>query len=270
MKKIMRSPVVTGLMFILAAALLVVGSIGSTQAALQVRSRNYYSAFDLDHIGVTLLENGTAVAFRNYGSTAASGFTEVQGGNLVLNSLGTDKDFKIGKQYPFEITAQNTGTIDQYLRVTIHKYWMQSVTASGAKGWFHGENGSKIIDNIYKPEYIELGYKGGTKNYNSENWIQDTSSSTAEREIYYYKGILKPGAATAPLFSNLSISKTMSKDCVVTTVGNKTIYTYAYDGYAFVVEAEVDAVQTHHARAAINSAWGANGTVLTAMGIPNE
>ena len=32
--------------------------------------------------------------------------------------------------------------------------------------------------------------------------------------------------------------------------------TYDYDGASFVVEAEVDAVQTHNAQSAIKSAWG--------------
>ena len=34
------------------------------------------------------------------------------------------------------------------------------------------------------------------------------------------------------------------------------MYDYAYDGYKFVVEAEVNAVQTHNAKEAIKSAWG--------------
>ena len=34
------------------------------------------------------------------------------------------------------------------------------------------------------------------------------------------------------------------------------ISVYDYDGASFVVEAEVDAVQTHNARDAIKSAWG--------------
>ena len=32
--------------------------------------------------------------------------------------------------------------------------------------------------------------------------------------------------------------------------------TYKYNGYMFVLEAEVDAVQTHNAEDAIKSAWG--------------
>ena len=41
MKKIRRSPVVTGLLFLLAVVLLFAGGVGGTQAALQVYSENY-------------------------------------------------------------------------------------------------------------------------------------------------------------------------------------------------------------------------------------
>ncbi len=68
MKKIRRSPVVAGLLFLLAVVLLFAGSVGGTQAALQIYSSDYISAFELDHIGITLYENGTPVSFRNPGS----------------------------------------------------------------------------------------------------------------------------------------------------------------------------------------------------------
>ena len=50
-----------------------------------------------------------------------------------------------------------------------------------------------------------------------------------------------------------------------------TTYTYAYDGYGFVVQAEADAVQTHNAKAAIRSAWGLQSDAMTSqMNIPAE
>ena len=277
MKKFLRSPVVTGLMFLIALALLVTGSIGTTQAALQIRSENHVSTYALKHIGVTLRENGNAIAYRNYGSKAASGFTEVQNGNIVLSNLGSDKQVKVGKQYPCAITAQNTGTIDQYVRVTIRKYWVKDVGDPGGKGWFKFNSGSqtKITDDIYNPAYILLNVNAGDaiNNYNETNWYRGDSPSK-ECEVYYYKGILKPNETTAPLFNYLAISNDISmyKDKIVkvTTEGNTTIYTYAFDGYGFVIEAEVDAVQTHHARAAMISAWGTDVNVMNQIGLPNE
>lgn len=270
MKKLSRSPVVTGLMFMLAVVLLFAGTVGGTQAALQVYSSDYLSAFDLDHIGVTLLENNIPVAYRNYGTTAAAGFTDDLDGDLVMNSLGTDSELKIGKDYDFEIKARNTGTIDQYVRVTIYKSWVIPPSSTGPKGWFHGENSTKIRDDQYDLDNIELFYKnnGAELAYNTTNWIKDPdkNSDTPERDIYYYKGTLIPEEETEALLTTLRISPKVAVTPVVTTVGNTTYYTYAYDGLAFVVKAEVDAIQTHNYEKAIRSAWGlADNSIINAM-----
>ncbi len=272
MKKIFRSRMMTGVLFLLAVVLLFAGTLGTTQAALTIRSNDYLSAFDLDHIGVRLLENGKEVAFRTYGSTAASGFTEKQDGNIVLDNLGSDKEVKIGKQYPCAIAAQNTGTIDEYIRVTIRKYWVKDVSSSGNKGFFNSVTDAqptKITDDIYDPAYLLLSYKGSA--YNSANWYKDDSFST-ECDVYYYKGTVAPDGLTAPLFDTFAVSSEITKYKMVNVIAaeNKTIYTYAFDGYGFVIEAEVDAVQTHHAKAAITSAWGTSAAIMSQIGVPNE
>jgi len=268
MKKIRRSPVVTGLLFLLAVVLLFAGGVGGTQAALQVYSDNYYSALNLKHIGVTLCENETVVAFRNYGDSAASGFTEKQDGDLVLKNLEDDPSFQIGRKYPFEITCRNTGAINQYLRVTIYKYWVNGDDETfGLKGWFHGLSGNtnKLLDSDrYSPATIHLGYNG-SEGYNSSAWIRDPDSSTDEREIYYYIGMLSPEGETAPLFDTLWIDSSVAKTVVKETVGNVTTYKYDYDGYGFVVQAETDAVQTHNARDAIRSAWGLQSDAMASQ-----
>ncbi len=275
MKKIRRSPVVAGLLFLLAVVLLFAGSVGGTQAALQIYSSDYISAFELDHIGITLYENGTPVSFRNYGDAAASGFTEKQDGDLVLKTLEDDPSFQIGRKYPFVITCKNTGTIDHYLRVTVYKYWVQVGEGEkfGLKGWFHGLSSDTVkqLDNDkHNPATIHLGYNG-SEGYNSSAWAKDPDSSTAERDVYYYTGILPVGGETAPLFDTLWVDSSVAKSVTAKTVGSLTTYTYAYDGYGFVVQAEADAVQTHNARAAIRSAWGLQSDAMTSqMNIPAE
>lgn len=275
MKKIRRSPVVAGLLFLLAVVLLFAGSVGGTQAALQIYSSDYISAFELDHIGITLYENGTPVSFRNYGDAAASGFTEKQDGDLVLKTLEDDPSFQIGRKYPFVITCKNTGTIDHYLRVTVYKYWVQvgEDEKFGLKGWFHGlsSNTEKLLDvEKHSPATIHLGYNG-SEGYNSSAWAKDPDSSTAERDVYYYTGILPVGGETAPLFDTLWVDSSVAKSVITETVGSLTTYTYAYDGYGFVVQAEADAVQTHNAKAAIRSAWGLQSDAMTSqMNIPAE
>ena len=275
MKKIRRSPVVAGLLFLLAVVLLFAGSVGGTQAALQIYSSDYISAFELDHIGITLYENGTPVSFRNYGDAAASGFTEKQDGDLVLKTLEDDPSFQIGRKYPFVITCKNTGTIDHYLRVTVYKYWVQvgKDEEFGLKGWFHGlsSNTKKLLDKEkHSPATIHLGYNG-SEGYNSSAWAKDPDSSTDERDVYYYTGILPVGGETAPLFDTLWVDSSVAKSVITETVGSLTTYTYAYDGYGFVVQAEADAVQTHNARAAIRSAWGLQSDAMASqMNIPAE
>ena len=275
MKKIRRSPVVTGLLFLLAVVLLFAGSVGGTQAALQIYSSDYISAFELDHIGITLYENGTPVSFRNYGDAAASGFTEKQDGDLVLKTLEDDPSFQIGRKYPFVITCKNTGTIDHYLRVTVYKYWVQVGEGEkfGLKGWFHGlsSNTEKLLDEEkHSPATIHLGYNG-SEGYNTSAWAKDPDSSTAERDVYYYTGILPVGGETAPLFDTLWVDSSVAKSVITKTVGSLTTYTYAYDGYGFVVQTEADAVQTHNAKAAIRSAWGLQSDAMTSqMNIPAE
>lgn len=275
MKKIRRSPVVAGLLFLLAVVLLFAGSVGGTQAALQIYSSDYISAFELDHIGITLYENGTPVSFRNYGDAAASGFTEKQDGDLVLKTLEDDPSFQIGRKYPFVITCKNTGTIDHYLRVTVYKYWVHVGEGEkfGLKGWFHGLSSDTVkqLDNDkHNPATIHLGYNG-SEGYNSSAWAKDPDSSTAERDVYYYTGILPVGGETAPLFDTLWVDSSVAKSVITETVGSLTTYTYAYDGYGFVVQAEADAVQTHNAKAAIRSAWGLQSDAMTSqMNIPAE
>ena len=47
--------------------------------------------------------------------------------------------------------------------------------------------------------------------------------------------------------------------------GDKTIYTYTYhyDGNAFIIEADVQAIQTHNADDAIRSQWGVNNVTTS-------
>ncbi len=272
MKKLLRSPVASGFLFLLAAALLLVGTVGGVQAALTIFSDEYLSGMTLNHIGVALLENGSQIAYRTYGDGYGAGWSEQQDGEITLSSLGSDKEVLIGKQYDCAITAQNTGSIDEYVRVTVRKYWVEEASSSDSKGYIGKTDGTKIVDTVYDPDYIILSYESTAESYNSDAWYKDAGASTDEREVYYYKGTLAPGGATPALFDKLAISGEVTKDAVVTVEqdGNKTktIYTYAYDGYGFVIEATVDAVQTHNARPAMRSAWGTSNPVMNAVGVP--
>lgn len=268
MKKIMRSPVMTALLFVLATVMLFAGTIGGTQAVFADTSSDYLSQLSMKHIGVALYENGgDPVGERTYGDNTVGGDSatgesrgwraNVHDGPLVMNNLKQkgaeigDKLIKIGKTYPFEITAKNTGTIPHYLRIVVYRYWID-------------ESGKKIIDTRYDPQMIETAF--GNNDYNDQYWYKDPFS-TPERSIYYYRTILPVGEMTAPLYDKLNISTEIRN---FVTINNNNQYEYFYNGKQFEVYVEVDAVQTHHAQDAWRSAWGVPGEILTTLGIPND
>ena len=248
-KKTLASPAVTVGMFVIAAVMLLSSTIGGTRAALTYYSETYTSQVEMKNIGVSLMErNGEGrdwerVAWRDYASASDGTWVE-EGGVLLSHMLEEGMPFQLGRVYDEELSVLNSGTIDQYVRVTIYKYWLGEPD----------ENGNRKKPHL-SPELIDLNLI----NLN-EHWLVDTEASTPERTVLYYKDILKTGEITEPLCDTLSIDNDVSFK-VTQTVEKKGNYTtittiYDYDGVEFRIEAEVDAVQTHNAEDAIWSAWG--------------
>ena len=78
-------------------------------------------------------------------------------------------------------------------------------------------------------------------------------SETTERNVFYYNSILKKGQTSTDFTDKISISgdiaaivgqTSQTDDNGLTTITT----TYEYDGAQFVLEATVDAVQTHNAK----------------------
>jgi hypothetical protein len=234
MKKqnVSRMPVVTIILFVVAAALLVFSSIGGARAALTYFSENYNSQLEMNHIGVTLNENGTAISSRDYDS---NGEWTTTTGSLLNRDLEEDGGITLGKTYPEELSVSNTGDIDEYVRVSIYKYWLAA-------------DGTTKVQTL-TPDMIGLNLTGN-------GWVVDEDASTAERTVLYYTGILTPGATTPALTDTLTIDNTIASYVSQSTQGGTITTTYEYDGVTFQIEAQVDAVQTHNAEDAILSAWG--------------
>lgn len=248
-KKILASPVTTMVMFVLAAVLLLGSSIGGTRAALTYFSENYTSRVQMQNIGVSLVENGQIVSWRDYGSSSNGSWNENEG-KLLSRMLADGESFKLGKTYREELAVTNSGTIDQYVRVTIYKYWI---------------NGSGEKVQTLSPELIDLHLVNGGV------WIVDPAASTRERTVLYYNHILSAGATTPALCDTLTVSDQVAAKVTQTTsekvvdgIKYTTITTsYDYNGVQFQIEAKVDAVQTHSAEDAIWSAWGRRVNVGT-------
>ena len=227
-KKILTSPVTTIAAFVLAAGLLLFSSVGGARAALTYFSDDYSSDIRLEEIGVTLLENGAGVR-----------------GELLTGLIPEGESLKFGKAYPEVLSVQNSGAINEYVRVSIYKYWTD-------------EDGEKLT--TLSPDLIGLILANV-----GSGWILDGEASTSERTVLYYSGLLGTGESTPAFTDTLTIDGDIAgrvRQTSVSSGGYTTITTiYEYDGARFCVEAKVDAVQEHNAQDAIWSAWGRRVTV---------
>ena len=232
---------ITTVALLSASAVLLIGStVGSTRAALTYYSENYSAQVTVSNIGVSLLENGETVSRRDYNTNGE--WNETSG--TLLADL-KDQAVSPGKSYPEVLTVQNSGSIDSYVRVILTKSWKDS-------------EGNK--DTTLSPDLIDLDLQTGN------GWIVDENASTPERTILYYTQQVGAGETTPALSDSVRIDPAVAnkvEESVTTDEnGYRTItYTYAYDGYTFELEAEVNAVQTHNAEDAIKSAWGTDVTV---------
>lgn len=242
----------TTALFGLAIGCLGFSAVGSTRAALTYYSETYTAQIDVQSIGVTLMENGAETGYRDY--THGDNAWNEASGELLANTLSEGEEWKPGRTYREELAVRNSGTIEEYVRIKLYKYWTD------------GE-GNKRMD--LSPAMIDLHLTGG-------HWIVDENATTAnvregdgrdgERIVAYYDRILAPGEETALFADRITIDGQILDRVTETKVtdanGWTTVTTaYEYDGAMFVLEAEVDAVQTHNAADAIRSAWGVEVTV---------
>lgn len=282
LKKILFSPVGTIGMFALAMILLLSSSVGGAQAALTYFSETYTSRIQMYDIGVTLQENGERISWRDYGSRegdngsrVADGTWEENTGRLLEHMLdnpdspqGEKEPLQLGKVYREELNVRNSGMINQYVRVTIYKYWMIK------------ENSEEGSDASYKkmertqelsPELINLHllYNGCDGNSGYRNgWLLDEKASTEERTVLYYENLLHCSGQEGegmPTETSLFADTLTIEGAVADNVEQKITQTengtmietiYKYDEVQFQIEVHVDAVQEHNAEDAAWSAWG--------------
>ena len=187
-----------------AAVLLATSTVGSTRAALTYYSDNYAADVTVSSIGVSLLENGETVSYRDY-EHKDDQWSEASG-TLLANMLAEDEELVLGKSYTEEIAVANSGSIDTYVRVSIKKSWQD---AQGVK------------DTTLSPELIDLGIVEGN------GWVVDESASTAERTVLYYTDVLGVGEVTPALTDTVRIDPSIGTKVIQTieTVENglKTI-----------------------------------------------
>lgn len=252
--RFIQSPVTTIGIFALAAVLLGYGGVGMAQAIPTIRSDLYGAQISMQHIGVTLVEacNGNApsdVASRDYKANEAEpDLTKVQG--ELLTNFG--ERLIPGKTYSEILSVRNTGIIDEFVRVTVRKYWRNA-------------EGKEIHSRTISPADIDVHFVTGSE------WVIDDTATTDERTVLYRQQALAPNVSSGAFVDNFTIDKKLGTVVQSPSLDGKTpsdnkegkyiITSYQYNGYTFVIEATVDAVQTHNAEAAIRSAWGRSVTV---------
>ena len=262
LKKLITSPAATIALFVLAAVLLLVSTIGGIRAAFQAISEIYSGQMQMHCIGVTLQErcagdeNPRQVGWRNHIENSADKWDEsslVLLGEVKNNAvdhskfLNGDTEFKPGKAYTEELSVANTGNIEEYVRVTIYKYW---VDPDGNKVFLNetDDEGNEIVKEKDKKGISTQGLSPALIKLNLTNsnvWLLDEKASTEERIVVYYNSVLAPGEDT----SKTPLSEVSDDGKTITTK-------YDYDGWQFCLEAVVDAVQNHNAKDAIKSVWG--------------
>ena len=238
MKKKKKSFPKKSALLLTASALLLIGStVGSTRAALTYYSENYSAQIEMQNIGVSLLENGDVVSSQDFTSKNQQ---EVKDGELLTGLLGKNEKFAPGNKYKEELSVQNSGNIDTFVRVILTKSWQN-------------KEGKK--NTTLSPDLIELNF------LTANGWVVADQQTTDERTVLYYTKAVKAGDTTPALSDTLRIDPKIATDVEKTVKDNTITYTYKYGDYTFHIDAEVDAVQTHNAKDAIKSAWGVDVNV---------
>ena len=236
-REFLSKPAVTAVLFALALLLLGSSTVAGARAALNIQSEYYNSEVELYDIGVALIEKQADDSFKVVaGKNALMGETSQIGA-----AIKADGKLLPGKTYSEVLAVRNTAEINEYVRVSVFKYWQDA-------------NGNKVPEMDSK--WIKLGFVTGN------GWTIDKSSTTEERTMLYYGTDIAPGTDTTPFLSTVTIDDTvLTKVSQSTSVENGVTVirtTYIYNGNRFCIEVLVDGVQDHNADQAKLSAWGVN------------
>ena len=239
MKQAERSRILTWVLLIFALCLLIIGSLGAANALPQITSEYYSGGIEMYDIGVELIENDVVVSSRTYSENARYVWDE-EDGALLGSLLAEGEKFHLGQVYREELCVNNSGKIDEYVRVTIYRYWQDA-------------KGKKIT--TLSPDLIDLHLVTGG------DWIKDEKASSTERTVLYHASVVPAGKKTSLFADSLCVSGDIPYKVTQTEENGVITTTYDYEGVTFQVEITVDAVQTHSAEEAIRSAWGRKVTI---------
>ena len=152
----------------------------------------------------------------------------------------------VGKNYTEELSAVNTGEVEEYIRVIVTRRWVKVVK---------NEDGSTTVTEIPEteldPALIRLSLK-------DTDWIVAPASGNKEQVVLYGKHIVK-ASETVMFNTEISVDPKVASILTHTELENGSVvssYDYDADSVQLQLIAEVDAVQVNNAQDAILSAWG--------------
>lgn len=232
---------------VLLCAIGLTGAVGATQAALTYESEDYQARIAQTHLGVALMEQSgeseDAIVVNVGGEAERLGFKGSKDGKLLQQKSGEGEDASLlvlagdkkmipNKPYTEKIFAKNASNMDEYVRLTIRKFWINA-------------NGEKLYN--ISPALIELGIA------EKSGWKLSEDESTDEMLVFYFTGALAAGQMTPAVIDSIKLSPAvteMSEYLKSMNAGSADLQ--------ICLAAEVDAVQTNHVADAVKSAWGVN------------
>ena len=247
MKKIrefLSKPAVTAVLFALALLLLGSSTVAGARAALNIQSEYYNSEVEVLDIGLAVVEEQTDGSYvEKYGKDHPLMDENSPMGQIIKS----DKKLLPGKTYPEKLAILNTGEIDEYVRVSVFRYWLD-------------EDGKKFAD--MNSDWIEIHFLDGGKWTIDQESSYQGNSNVEERTVLYYSDPIAHGEMTEPFMDSVTIN-----NVILTKVtqeshkeGNLTVITttFVYNGKQFCIEVLADGVQDHNSDQAKLSAWGVN------------
>lgn len=230
-RKFMESPKGAAVVFGTAAALLAFSTIGGARAAVLYGIQNYPATIRTSAVSVGLVEENAGTEERKIEGT------DTGAAALLEGMVPAGEKVSPGKRYEEILSVENTGETEEYVRVTVYRYWKRTETVGGES--------VTEKDRTVSPGYIKLDFR-------EEGWEIDPAASTEERTVLYYRYPLKAGERV-PFVEGLAIDSAVGE---IREKGPEGETSYRYGDLAFEVKVSVDAVQTHHAEEAVLSAWG--------------
>ena len=208
--KTKTTSLLTVLLAVLGVCLLVVGGIGGAREALTTQSDDLTAEMTTPTIMVELYEKSGQ-------SEEASFICDSSEPEEVGTLLEDLEILPVGEPYPEVLTVKNAGSANAFVRITLYKYW----TAEDPES----EEEVKRVD--LDPSYINLVFGDG--------WVEDTTASTKERTVLYYKYALTPNQESSAAVTKVAASSYLSKlvTQTVTKIDDthtKITTSYQYDG----------------------------------------